>query len=499
MSDDRRLPVFEAGKDLQDQLRAKKLNDFVQFVKELTPVAGTGIKISRTANGSIYSAKLNSNDRGTYANPYEMGSCFYASNPSFVSSGGEYTGAGGTAGQWGGISDSGFTGSFIIPLGAHTGFDFTDIKPDTYNRDRIPRLAVSGSPIAEGVKITLQEETWTGFYTYSVVSPGVRTLINSRTSLAAAAPDGTQYEEYAQQRRVLTFDADGCIADIGSTEVEIWNPYHDNSYAYSMGTAVYAGSTSAGNPGGVVGFWGGARDLSGAYCSTTSIYTAGTGSYIDVFDRDKPLQHPTRSTVTSNTSAHGVRGYPVRVATQGMGTAGPALFTREMAFDVRGGIYYWGPEVKVDLGAVSGIGGGGNLPLNIYSATSGAVTGFISAYSGTFGGNTEVAPGSAVPTITDGGVAVRIDAATPPKLTIPSGSILCFLQVNVTSAGAVSNCFYAVTSGINPPANTTGTLYVRIANLTVAGAVVTVSNPQNVRGSQTYELCGGDEHLYALS
>jgi hypothetical protein len=169
-----------------------------------------------------------------------------------------------------------------------------------------------------------------------------------------------------------------------------------------------------------------------------------------------------------------------------------------MGFDVWGGLHYWGPEVRLDLSSIVA-SGSGNLPLNIYSATSGATTGFISAFSGTFGGNTEVAPGAAVPTITDGGVAVRIDAATPPKLTVPVGSILCFLQVNVTSAGAVSNCFYEVTSGINPPANTTGTLYVRIANLTVAGAVVTVSNPQNVRGSQTYELCGGDSHLYALS
>lgn len=136
------------------------------------------------------------------------------------------------------------------------------------------------------------------------------------------------------------------------------------------------------------------------------------------------------------------------------------------------------------------------LPLNIYPA---GVTGYISAYPGTFGGNVEVTAGSAVPTITEGGVAVRIDTIPAPKLTVPSGSILCYLTVNVTTAGAVSNCFYTLTSGANPPANTTGTLYVRIANLTEASGVIKVTNPQNVRGSQTYELCGGDEHLYALS
>lgn len=493
MPDDRRLPVFEAGKDLQDQLRAKKLNDFVQVVRELNPIAGIGIKINRTANGSIYSTKLNFNERATYANPYEMGSCFYASNPNFYSSGGEYTGAGGTIGLWGGICDSGYVGndgSTTFPAGAHAGFNAFSIKPDHYNRDRIPRIAISGSPIAEGVRITAQGRTLTGYYRWSIT--GVKSFY-----VEPGTDNGVQYEEVIRQRRNITFDADGCLADVADGNEQARGPYHNLSYAYTMGTAVYAGSTSAGNPGGTAGFWGGARDLSGAFCNDTGVYTAATGSFIDVFDRDRPLQHPTRSTTGTNVPAHGVRGYPLRVVTSGIGTAGASIYTRELGFDVWGGLHYWGPEVRLDLSAISGLGGGtgGNLPLNIYSVTDGATTGFISAFSGTFGGNTEVAPGAAVPTITDGGVAVRIDAATPPKLTVPVGSILCFLQINVTSAGAVSNCFYSVTSGINPPANTTGTLYVRIANLTVAGAVVTVSNPQNVRGSQTYELCGGDEHL----
>jgi hypothetical protein len=152
----------------------------------------------------------------------------------------------------------------------------------------------------------------------------------------------------------------------------------------------------------------------------------------------------------------------------------------------------WGEEQVVDYFTP--------LPLNIYPA---GVTGYISAYPGTFGGNNEVTPGSAVPTITEGGVAVRIDTIPAPKLAVTEGIILCYLTVNVTSIGAVSNCFYVVTSSANPPANTTGTLHVRIANLTETSGVIKVSNPQNVRGSQTYKgnggTCSGVDHLYYLS
>jgi hypothetical protein len=44
---------------------------------------------------------------------------------------------------------------------------------------------------------------------------------------------------------------------------------------------------------------------------------------------------------------------------------------------------------------------------------------------------------------------------------------------------------------------------VKIANLTEASGVIKVSNPQNVRGSQTYKgnggTCSGVDHLYYLS
>ena len=162
-----------------------------------------------------------------------------------------------------------------------------------------------------------------------------------------------------------------------------------------------------------------------------------------------------------------------------------------MSFDARGYCLSIQPESLIATV-------GGPLPLNIFDVTTGTTARF-SAYNGTFGENAEAAAGTSVPTL--GGT--RIDAIPVPTLSVTTGDRVVYLKVDVNSAGSITGVSYAVTSGINPPTSTTGALYVKIANispgLSNGLAFVGIVDPQNVRGSQTYELCGGDEHLYVLS
>ena len=104
---DPRIPKFESGKTLEDQLRAKKLNDFVAYVVSQTPIAGNGVTIQSSNQGRIISAPIRTIAYAGANNPYAMGNAQYASNPSAVDTGGNYTGGGGTLGQWGGVSVGG--------------------------------------------------------------------------------------------------------------------------------------------------------------------------------------------------------------------------------------------------------------------------------------------------------------------------------------------------------------------------------------------------------
>ena len=107
---DPRIPKFESGKTLEDQLRAKKLNDFVAYVVSQTPIAGNGVTIQSSNQGRIISAPIRTIAYAGANNPYAMGNAQYGSNPAAVDTGGNYTGGGGTLGQWGGVSDAGYTG-----------------------------------------------------------------------------------------------------------------------------------------------------------------------------------------------------------------------------------------------------------------------------------------------------------------------------------------------------------------------------------------------------
>lgn len=475
---DPRIPKFEAGKTLEDQLRAKKLNDFVAYVVSQTPIAGNGVTIQSSNQGRIISAPIRTIAYAGANNPYAMGNAQYGSNPSAVDTGGNYTGGGGTLGQWGGVSDAGYTGGQEVTAVSGRITAGTNVRTammDTYNRERVPRSAISatGSPcgaLHDGVRVKYLETLWSGTPSPNLSSTTGLTYLNVATAGMGMF--------WGTHRREVTYDANGLLVD-----VSVQDP--DNVFAYiiprslnrySMGNFKWGANTTSGNPN-PLGYYGGSRD------QITAGTTGVSGAIPDIWKQDVPILN------LNNEVAYGVSGVPLRVSTIGVATGdAPLLLTRKMTYNCWGQLMEWGEEQVVNYFIP--------LPLNIYPA---GVTGYIGAYPGTFGGNVEVTPGSAVPTITEGGVAVRIDTIPAPKLTVPSGSILCYLTVNVTTAGAVSNCFYTLTSGANPPANTTGTLYVRIANLTEASGVIKVINPQNVRGSQTYELCGGDEHLYALS
>jgi len=352
-------------------------------------------------------------------------------------------------------------------------------RQDTYNRERVPRSAISatGSPcgaLHDGVKVKFLETIWSGTPSPSLSSTTGLSFLNESTTAMGMF--------WGTHQREVTYDANGLLVDVSTQDTA--NNYRliipKSFNHYRIGYFKWGANTTTGNPN-PSGYYGGSRDL------ITAGTTGVSGAISDIWKQDKPILE------TNDELCYGVRGVPLRVSTRGIATGDtPLLLTRELKFNCWGQLMEWGEEQTVDYL--------NPLPLNIYPA---GVTGYISAYPGTFGGNVEVTAGSAVPTITEGGVAVRIDTIPAPKLAVTEGIILCYLTVNVTSIGAVSNCFYVVTSSANPPANTTGTLYVRIANLTEASGVIKVSNPQNVRGSQTYEknggTCSGVSHLYYLS
>jgi hypothetical protein len=479
---DPRIPKFESGKTLEDQLRAKKLNDFVAYVVSQTPLAGDGVTIQSSNQGRIISAPLRTTAYAGANNPYSMGNAQYGSNPVAVDTGGNYTGGGGTLGQWGGVSDAGYTGGQEVTAvsGRITaGTNVSYARMDTYNRERVPRSAISatGSPcgaLHDGVKVKYLETLWSGTPSPNMSSTTGLTYLNVATAGMGMF--------WGTQRREVTYDANGLLVDVSAQENPNVFDYiiPRSSNRYSMGNFKWGANTTSGNPN-PYGYYGGSRD------QITAGTTGVSGAIPDIWKQDVPILN------TNNALCYGVSGVPLRVSTRGITTGDtPLLLTRRLTFNCWGQLMEWGEEQTVDYL--------NPLPLNIYPVD----IGYIGAYPGTFGGNVEVTAGSAVPTITEGGVAVRIDTIPAPKLVVTGGSVLCYLTVNVTSIGAVSNCFYAVTSSINPPTNTTGTLHVRIANITaIVDDPIIVRHPQNVRGSQTYEkngvTCSGVDHLYYLS
>jgi len=452
MAQDKILPVFEGGRAFSDEVTATKLNALVRYVEESTPVAGLGIRVKRGGGGTAIEALGDKYVAGDYSNPYVLASCHFGASVTTA------TGGGGTYGPWGGVTDS----PSIVPTNygnIPTGFSQASAALDTWHRERIIRTAtVSESPCYGVVGPFVRAVD--GYYSITPVS-GTRTFVSQS--------GGGVYQYY---QRTPIFDKRGVLVTI-APEMALGVGPGAYQYQYELGTCRYASSYSG--PNGTTGPWGGSGDA----------ITAGyvSGPWIDLWHRDRPPL-----TAVGNNQSLGVSGSVVRAVTSGGSTK---LFSRSMSFDARGYCLSIQPEALIATV-------GGPLPLNIFDVTTGTTARF-SAYNGTFGENNEATAGASVPTL--GGT--RIDAIPVPTLSVTTGDRVVYLKVDVNSAGSITGVSYAVTSGINPPTSTTGALYVKIANispgLSNGLAFVGIVDPQNVRGSQTYELCGGDEHLYVLS
>jgi hypothetical protein len=514
MSLDRRLPVFNAGKSLHDEFGAKKMNDFVAYVKSITPIAGNGLKITKLESGIVF--ELNnevleiSGDLDTH---YAMGECFYASNRTAPSGGRTY-------GPWGGICDPGINqyqgGVGAQPSNTPTGTTVASPSFDEWNRLYRTRLSSIinradypfGVP-EQGVKFNFIErefnvnEEWLSFDTSPCAPGSYQKYYSAVTDPAYAGvtvpktfTDFVQGEHSGFVNRQARFDAFGRLEIVGTQALSARRPLFE--LPYLLGTTSFGSSTAG--PGGVTGYWGGKRDES----SVGSI-TSGADGWTDTWNVTRQpvgpfdpidVSLPSGPPVYQQPKTYGVEYYPLRPAMGGPSGDTVVYYQRPLKFDCRGGLFEIGEEEEISLGG----GALAIIPLNIYGSVASGGSMYVKAYKGTFGGNTPNAPGNEVPTITEGGVAVRIDVFPPPKLSIPSGTKLVYLKVNVNTGGYVLNSLYETTASVDPPANTTGTLYVRISTIVIStNAQVSILEPQNVRGSQTYELCGGSQHLYALS
>jgi len=578
-----KLPVFSSGKPIASELGAEKLNAFVSYVKSITPIAGNGLKMTRTPDGMVIDTLAGQYVVGAFDNPYTLASCHFAS---FVTTA---TGGGGTYGPWGGVSDAATATYGNIP----TGFSLESMQVDEWHRERNPRqpFAVSGFDKGDESRGVIAPfvRAYDGFY--SISATGFRTFITGQY---------TGGPVFGLARRTPMFDLRGVLVSI-SPEVLLGSGYGAYTAQYELGTCRHASSLSG--PNGATGPWGGSIDaitagfINGIYVdqwnrdrapltaignlqsfgvsgplvrvvSGLSMWSAGISNYVftspsgpthktyarsaqydcrgmlvsigeeTLIDDEGVLENPyligrqkygsstsgaggiigpwggtTDTTAgvsvstawadewnrnrppsnTSNIQTFGVSGDIIRA---NVSSGGVQLFSRSMSFDARGncvGIY---PETLI--ATITGGSGSGNLPLNIYDVSTGSIAKF-SAYNGTFGENAEATAGDSVPKLN----GTRIDGSPTPTLSVTAGDKVVYLAVSVNSSGSITGVVYGVTTGINPPTSTTAALYVKIANISpgiIGGSwAVGIVDPQNVRGSQTYELCGGDEHLYVLS
>lgn len=161
-----KLPVFSSGKPIASELGAEKLNAFVAYVKSITPIAGNGLKMTRTPDGMVIDTLAGQYVVGAFDNPYVLASCHFASAMTTA------TGGGGTYGPWGGVSDAATATYGNIP----TGFSLESMQVDEWHRERNPRqpFAVSGfdkGDESRGVYGSLVR-AYDGYYSISTVSTG---------------------------------------------------------------------------------------------------------------------------------------------------------------------------------------------------------------------------------------------------------------------------------------------------------------------------------------
>ena len=275
-----KLPVFSSGKPIASELGAEKLNAFVSYVKSITPIAGNGLAMTRTPDGTVINVLSNEYMVGAFDNPYVLASCHFASAMTTA------TGGGGTYGAWGGVSDAATATYGNIP----TGFSLESMQVDEWHRERTPRqpYAVTGYPSGDLSRGVIGQfiRAFDGFY--SISSTGFRTFI---TGTYTGGP------VFGLAERTPMFDLRGVLVSI-SPEVLLGSGYGAYTAQYELGTCRFASSISG--PNGATGPWGGSIDA----------ITAGfvTGPYVDQWNRTRaPL------TAVGNLQSFGVSGPFVRV------------------------------------------------------------------------------------------------------------------------------------------------------------------------------------------
>ena len=131
MSSNSKLPVFQSGDSLVNQLTQSRLTQLVEYIRENTPVAGVGVRVTRTTSGSLIESTRPRMPSGSFSPGYILGSTNYGSSTA---------GPGGVTGPWGGSADT------------QSG-DPNNAYSDTWDADRPPRNLSNAQ--TNGVKLTL--------------------------------------------------------------------------------------------------------------------------------------------------------------------------------------------------------------------------------------------------------------------------------------------------------------------------------------------------------
>jgi len=116
---------------LVNQLTQSRLTQLVEYIRENTPVAGVGVRVTRTTSGSLIEAVKPRMPSGSFSPGYILGSTNYGSSTA---------GPGGVSGPWGGSADT------------QSG-DPNNAFSDTWDADRAPRNTSNAN--TNGVKLTL--------------------------------------------------------------------------------------------------------------------------------------------------------------------------------------------------------------------------------------------------------------------------------------------------------------------------------------------------------
>lgn len=442
-----KLPVFAAGNPLANELASEKLNAFVAYVKSITPIAGHGLSIKATPDGTVIEMLAGKYVVGSYDNPYILASCHFAS---FVTTA---TGGGGTYGGWGGVSDAATATYGNIP----SGFSAESMQVDEWHRERNPNqpYAVTGfekGELTRGVYGSLVR-AYDGYYSISTVSTG-GFATGTKTFIPLGNGGGPVFG-FAQ--RTPLFDLRGVLVSL-SPEVKMGDGYGAFQYEYKLGSCRYASSFSG--PNGATGPWGGTGDA----------ITAGfvTGPYIDQWNRYYAPLDP-----TNNAQSFGVTGPFVRVVT-GLSLWSPGVsayvftspsgpinktFARDAIHDARGMLISIGEEKLInDVGVLQNPYILGSLKYGS-SMDGSPTTGYFGGTTGPWGGSGDTTAG----VVTDSAFEDEWHRDRPPSNT-----------AGIQTFGVTGSIYRAVASD-SPTDGLVYNIYTRSLSFDARGSLVFIS------------------------